>query len=59
MEDWLGKKSQSVQGEAVSLEANCERQKTDESNFSKIWRGEGLKESKIDEMVQKSGAIIF
>jgi len=39
-------------------EANYEGQKIEESNFSKMWREKGLKESKIDETVQKCGAVI-
>ena len=31
----------------------------DESNFSKMRQGKGLKESKIDKMVQKSGTLIL
>ena len=40
-------------------DASSERQKIDELNFSKMWREKGLKESKIDKIMQKSQALIL
>jgi hypothetical protein len=59
MQDWLVEKSQALQGEVVTFEANYGRQKTDESNFSKIWQGKRLKASKIDKIVQRFRALIL
>jgi hypothetical protein len=52
-------KSQALQSEAVTFEANYGREKIDESNFSKIWHGKGVKASKIDKIAQKSGTLIL
>jgi hypothetical protein len=35
------------------------KQEIDESNFSKMWYGEGLPASKIDKIVQRFAALIL